>query len=85
MLRSPDRYFRLRENRSSTRPEVLGGLTTFATTAYIIVANPRYSCERQLAHRAKQRGDRAGRRLRLMGLYNIANGLTAGLGVGQPH
>lgn len=35
-----ERVFRLRENRSSVRAEVLGGLTTFATMAYIIVVNP---------------------------------------------
>lgn len=40
MLRFLDRCFRLRENRSSVRAEVLGGLTTFATMAYIIVVNP---------------------------------------------
>jgi AGZA family xanthine/uracil permease-like MFS transporter len=35
-----DRLFRLRENRSNVRVEVLGGVTTFATMAYIIVVNP---------------------------------------------
>ena len=40
MLHILDRYFGLGENRSSVRAEVLGGLTTFATMAYIIVVNP---------------------------------------------
>jgi AGZA family xanthine/uracil permease-like MFS transporter len=40
MNRFLERYFRLRENGSGVRAEVLGGLTTFATMAYIIVVNP---------------------------------------------
>jgi adenine/guanine/hypoxanthine permease len=35
-----DRYFKLTENRSSVKQEMLGGLTTFVTMAYIIVVNP---------------------------------------------
>jgi len=35
-----ERYFRLRENQTSVRQELLGGLTTFMTMAYIIVVNP---------------------------------------------
>ena len=35
-----ERYFRLKENQSSIRSEVLGGLTTFITMAYIVVVNP---------------------------------------------
>jgi AGZA family xanthine/uracil permease-like MFS transporter len=35
-----DRYFRLSANGTTVRTEVIGGLTTFATMAYIIVANP---------------------------------------------
>jgi adenine/guanine/hypoxanthine permease len=35
-----DRYFKLTENQTSTRQEMLGGLTTFVTMAYIIVVNP---------------------------------------------
>jgi adenine/guanine/hypoxanthine permease len=35
-----ERYFRLAENRTTVRQEVLGGLTTFLTMAYIIVVNP---------------------------------------------
>jgi AGZA family xanthine/uracil permease-like MFS transporter len=39
--RSPiDRYFRLVEHNTSIRQEMLGGLTTFVTMAYIIVVNP---------------------------------------------
>jgi AGZA family xanthine/uracil permease-like MFS transporter len=35
-----ERLFRVRERGSSLRVEVLGGATTFATMAYIIVVNP---------------------------------------------
>ncbi|HLQ79120.1 MAG TPA: NCS2 family permease, partial [Terriglobia bacterium] len=35
-----DRYFRLAENQSSVKQEMLGGVTTFVTMAYIIVVNP---------------------------------------------
>src|SRR5262245_36399777 len=35
-----DRWFRLREHRTTSRIEVLGGVTTFAAMAYIIVVNP---------------------------------------------
>src|SRR5436853_3663 len=35
-----ERFFRIRERGSTPRTEVLGGLTTFATMAYIIVVNP---------------------------------------------
>jgi AGZA family xanthine/uracil permease-like MFS transporter len=40
MLTFLDRWFRIRERGSSVRLEVLGGATTFATMAYIIVVNP---------------------------------------------
>jgi AGZA family xanthine/uracil permease-like MFS transporter len=35
-----DRYFHLAENQTSIRQEMLGGLTTFITMAYIVVVNP---------------------------------------------
>src|SRR5437764_1618844 len=35
-----ERLFHLRERGSTVRTEVLGGVTTFATMAYIIVVNP---------------------------------------------
>jgi len=34
------RYFKLAENQTSVKQEMLGGLTTFVTMAYIIVVNP---------------------------------------------
>ena len=35
------RYFKLAENQTSVRQELLGGLTTFMTMAYVVVVNPR--------------------------------------------
>jgi AGZA family xanthine/uracil permease-like MFS transporter len=35
-----DRYFKLTENQTTIKREMLGGLTTFVTMAYIIVVNP---------------------------------------------
>lgn len=37
--------FKLRENGTTVRREVLGGLTTFVTMAYIVVVNPRILSE----------------------------------------
>jgi AGZA family xanthine/uracil permease-like MFS transporter len=34
-----DRYFKLAENQTSVKQELLGGLTTFITMAYIVVVN----------------------------------------------
>src|SRR5579862_5696864 len=36
-----ERYFKLAENQTSFKQEMLGGLTTFVTMAYVIVVNPR--------------------------------------------
>ncbi len=35
-----DRFFRLRENRTSVRVEAIGGITTFMTMSYIIFVQP---------------------------------------------
>src|SRR5579863_7119836 len=35
-----DRYFKLAENHTTIKQEMLGGITTFVTMAYIIVVNP---------------------------------------------
>src|SRR5262245_17443300 len=40
MGRLINRYFKLTENQTSIRREILGGLTTFVTMSYIIVVNP---------------------------------------------
>src|ERR1700690_11990 len=36
-----ERYFKLAANHTSLRQEMLGGLTTFVTMAYIVVVNPK--------------------------------------------
>jgi len=35
-----ERYFKLAENQTSVKQEMLGGVTTFVTMAYIVVVNP---------------------------------------------
>jgi adenine/guanine/hypoxanthine permease len=40
-----DRIFDLRENDTTIRRELLGGLTTFMTMAYVVVVNPRILAE----------------------------------------
>ena len=35
-----DRYFKLAERRTSVRVEIVAGVTTFLTMAYIIFVNP---------------------------------------------
>ena len=35
-----ERLFALEENHTTVRREILGGLTTFLTMAYIVVVNP---------------------------------------------
>ena len=35
-----DRFFRLSENKTTVRTELLAGLTTFLTMAYVIVVQP---------------------------------------------
>lgn len=40
-----DRYFKLAENHTSVKQEMLGGLTTFVTMAYVVVVNPQILAE----------------------------------------
>src|SRR6201987_2443392 len=40
-----DRIFHLSENKTTVRRELLGGLTTFMTMAYVVVVNPRILSE----------------------------------------
>lgn len=40
-----ERLFRLSENRTTVRQELLAGLTTFMTMAYVVVVNPRILSE----------------------------------------
>ena len=40
-----ERFFHLAENQTSVRRELMGGLTTFMTMAYVVVVNPRILSE----------------------------------------
>ena len=35
-----DKFFRLKENNTNVRTEVVAGITTFMTMAYILIVNP---------------------------------------------
>lgn len=35
-----EKYFKLTENRTTVRTEVVAGITTFMTMAYILAVNP---------------------------------------------
>ena len=35
-----ERIFKLKENNTTVRTEVIGGITTFMTMAYILAVNP---------------------------------------------
>jgi adenine/guanine/hypoxanthine permease len=37
-----EKFFQLKENKTTVRTEILAGLTTFMTMAYILAVNPRY-------------------------------------------
>jgi AGZA family xanthine/uracil permease-like MFS transporter len=44
-----DRYFKLTENHTTVRQEILGGFTTFVTMAYIVVVNPQVLAQAGMA------------------------------------
>ena len=44
-FRSLERIFHLQENQTTFRREILGGLTTFMTMAYVVAVNPRILSE----------------------------------------
>lgn len=35
-----DKFFKLRENKTTVRTEILAGLTTFLSMAYVLFVNP---------------------------------------------
>ncbi len=47
-----DQFFKLRENGTSVRTEVLAGVTTFLTMCYIIIVNPNILSEAGMDHGA---------------------------------
>ena len=48
-----ERYFKLAEHQTTVRQEMLGGLTTFMTMAYVIVVNPQILAQAGRVHRPK--------------------------------
>jgi len=73
-----ERLFRLRQHDTTPRREALGGATTFATMAYIIVVNPAV-----LSFAGIPVGPSTVATVltivMMVFTYNIGNGLTAGL------
>ena len=61
-----ERLFKLSENKTTVRTEIVAGITTFLTMAYIIFVNPAILERRQDAVRRGVRGDLRGRRHRLL-------------------
>src|SRR5690606_3898441 len=79
-----DRFFKLSEHRTSVKTELLAGLTTFVTMAYIIFVNPNIMAEAGIDHGAAFVATCVGAALGClpMGLYaNWPVGLAPGLGL----
>ena len=79
-----DRLFKLSEHRTSVKTELLAGLTTFVTMAYIIFVNPNIMAEAGIDHGAAFVATCVGAALGclLMGLYaNWPVGLAPGMGL----
>ena len=51
-----DRVFHLEENHTTVRRELLAGLTTFMTMAYVVVVNPRILSETGMPASERMRG-----------------------------
>jgi len=67
-----EHYFKLAENQTTVRRELLGGLTTFMTMAYIIVVNPQI-----LGQAGMRRGWRGIRHLHSSAAASLVMGLYA--------
>lgn len=79
-----DRFFKLSEHGTRVRTELLAGLTTFVTMAYIIFVNPNIMAEAGVDHGAAFVATCIGAALGcfLMGLYaNWPVGLAPGMGL----
>ena len=51
-----ERVFHLEENQTTVRRELLAGLTTFMTMAYVVVVNPRILSEAGMPVSERMRG-----------------------------
>ena len=79
-----DRFFKLTEHRTTIKTELLAGLTTFVTMAYIIFVNPNIMASAGVDHGAAFVATCIGAALGcfLMGLYaNWPVGLAPGMGL----
>ena len=79
-----DRFFKLTEHRTTIKTELLAGLTTFVTMAYIIFVNPNIMATAGIDHGAAFVATCIGAALGcfLMGLYaNWPVGLAPGMGL----
>lgn len=79
-----DRFFKLTEHRTTIKTELLAGLTTFVTMAYIIFVNPNIMAGAGIDHGAAFVATCIGAALGcfLMGLYaNWPVGLAPGMGL----
>ncbi|MFC6670967.1 NCS2 family permease [Marinobacterium aestuariivivens] len=79
-----DRFFKLSEHGTSIKTEVIAGLTTFVTMAYIIFVNPNIMADAGVDHGAAFVATCIGAALAcfLMGLYaNWPVGLAPGMGL----
>ncbi len=64
-----ERIFHLKENQTTVRRELLGGLTTFMAMAYVVIVNPRIS-----GRSGNAGGGRALRNVRVGGNRNLGDG-----------
>ncbi|MBY4678404.1 NCS2 family permease [Marinobacterium sp. CAU 1594] len=79
-----DRFFKLKEHNTNVRTELIAGLTTFVTMAYIIFVNPNIMADSGIDHGAAFVATCIGAALGcfLMGLYaNWPVGLAPGMGL----
>ncbi|WP_226663206.1 NCS2 family permease [Microbulbifer aggregans] len=78
------RFFRLREHNSSVKQEVIAGITTFVTMAYVIFVTPNMMANAGMDHGASFVATCVGAAIAcfLMGLYaNWPVGLAPGMGL----
>lgn len=79
-----EQFFKLRENGTTTKKEVMGGITTFLTMAYIIIVNPMILSEAGMSQGALITATclTAGLATIFMGLYaNLPFALASGMGL----
>ena len=50
-----EKIFKIRENHTTVKTEIIAGLTTFMTMAYIIALNPNRSEERRVGKECRSR------------------------------